>query len=445
MLKYFWHESNKIEKELINAQAVKKIRIASAFFNSYGLEVLKRVVSHHSISPEKLEIFLSPEFTTDKPSKILSELCQLSNHVHIVTKLKFHPKVYLFECADSTKVIFGSANFTGGGILKNIEFNQIKDLDSTELFSFNNFFDYCRNNSEIVTPEIIKYYQDNEAELGELKALEKKIRKKLFDFVQKDDPFDEDEYDLDSHYFKYEDYEILFPRNQKLNDNTIKSRRKNLRDKILQIHSKIYKDIKKLGVNCHWNKNHITSTIDPMPYNEFRVAWLGVRYGKTEDEVKELNYGVIDKDEEFRYQKHACLQYCITSEGFEVNLFHAVRHDAVDRDYFKKQLTVDKTLKNRVIKEIEKLKGNGLVWYINEESSGKLINQFSFKIDTEEASDFINFFKEHDDDGCYSLLSYYVEPDNIEIKDVDSISRLVLQKVKLMLPLYNLIAYRLNF
>ena len=92
-------------------------------------------------------------------------------------------------------------------------------------------------------------------------------------------------------------------------------------------------------------------------YNKYRVDWMDIRYGKTEEEVKDLNVG-LTKDEELGFQKHAYIQYAISPYGFEVNLLHSVPNDAIDRDYIHKRL-MDLDFRQDIEKELNKLKGHG--------------------------------------------------------------------------------------
>lgn len=427
-----YYGGDKLKNEIINTRNIKRIKIAVAYFSEYGLKTLQNLISNNNLNKNRVEIYLSPEFTNKNQGEILKELNKIAK-TYIVFDAKFHPKVYLFECKNSNKLIFGSSNFTQNGIESNIEFDSILEITNTsaEKIKVDLFFDYCKNKAKEVNTEMIEWYIDIESELEQLRKIQNKIKKKIFQKETQDDPFDEDDYNLEDFYFKYEDYELLFPRNMSKEDVTIKKSREDLREKILDIHNLIYNDIKKLGVNCHWRKENISSLIRPCMYNKYRVDWMGVRYGKTEEEVKGLNVG-LTKDEELGFQKHACIQYAISPYGFEVNLFHSVPNDAIDRDYMHKRL-MDLDFRQNIEKELNKLKGHGFKWSINFEE---------FSIDNDDISEFCDFYLEHDCEGKYSSLSVLFEPDDDKIKDLDSICEVVKKYVKMLVPLYNLISYR---
>jgi len=380
---------------------------------------------------------LSPEFSYDKAVNILEEVNKISQ-AYIVYNMTFHPKVYLFENIKDSKLIFGSSNFTYGGIEKNIEFDLIKDATVEDETNIKMFFEFCQNNSKLVDEEIIESYKQIEDEIQQLKDIQLKIRKKINNYENKNDDFESDTYNINDYYFKYEDYVVLFPRNQFRNDVNIMSERKKLQSKMLDIHDLIYKDIKNLNLNCHWRNTNVTSLIQPCIFNKHNVGWIGVRYGKTKKEIDQLNYG-LDKDEELGFQKNACLQYCITSSGFEVSLFHAVPYEAIDRDYLHKKLT-NENFKNELVTEIKKLKYKKFMWIINNPHKEKP-DEFDF--DKNEAEDFIKFYNNNDIEGTISLLTYYLEPDDIQIKDIQSITKLIVDRVKMLIPIYKLISFRL--
>ena len=429
-----YYGGNSLKYEIINTYNVKNIKIAVAYFSEYGLKTLKDIISKNKLSKNKIEVYLSPEFTNKDQGKILKELVNIAN-VYIVYDTKFHPKVYLFECRETNKLIFGSSNFTLNGIEKNIEFDSILKIENNSYYKskLDLFFLHCKDKAKLVDDKIIDWYLSIEAELNELRKAQEKIRKKIFKVETSEDPFDEDEYNLDDYYFKYNDYETFFPRNECKEDSSIRESRLEVKHKMLDIHEKIYKDVKSLGVDCHWRKDNITSLIRPCQYNKGKVDWIGVRYGKKEQEIKLLNEGA-SRDEELGFQKHACIQFAIGAYGFEVNLFHSVPHDAVDRGVMHKRL-MDLNYRKKIENELMKLKGNGFYWHIDNEK---------FYIDKDDISTFYDFYISNDRDGRLSSLCKSFTPDDINIKDKESICNTVIKYIEMLIPLYNLVSFRLN-
>ena len=435
MSSFYWHSKvdngNTLKGELLGLDKVNMVKIASAYFSNEGLEILEELKDKYSLKKQNIHLYLSPEFSLNKPYDLLEKLREFCT-VYIVFNIRFHPKVYWLKSSNKSKLIFGSSNFTSGGFKDNIEFDSVTETNSDDEIKLNSFFKYCNDNSQAVDNEMIKFYRDKADEIEKLKSTSKKINKALYSYEKRTDAFEEDDYDLDKMYFTYEDYETLFLRNQPLNDTVVIEKRKRVKDKILRIHEKVYPILNKENIHCHWVKNNITSSIIPDQYNFWKVSWIGVRYGKHENEVKSM------MSDEFGFPKHSCLQFCINPDGFAINLFHAVRRDAVDRDFLHENIN---NLKNKIISELDKLKGEDLIWVIHDNVEDR---DYTFEIDNEKSEDFINFYKEKDDEGRESYLSYFLEPDDDNLKDVNSISKIVIEKIKLLLPLYNLLAFRIK-
>jgi HKD family nuclease len=307
---FYWSKNvNKtiLENELTLVDDVKEIYIGTAFFSREGLRILKDIIKSNDLKKNQVHIYISDEFSQDKVYELLSELCNIAN-VKIFINHTFHSKVY-FIIGKIHKLIFGSSNFTAGGFYRNIEFNSIEVIEGDKINEVERFFKFCDFNATEVNDDIINYYKDNQEEIKELNRAQKKLKKKLKGYIHQDDELDPDDYDINDYYFNFSDYENFFARNEIRDDADIRERRKIVQNKMLAIHDKIYPQIKKLGVYCHWNPKHISSLIRPCEYNRGRVGWLGIRYGKSKKEVDVLNQylDANEKDEIKGFQKHACL------------------------------------------------------------------------------------------------------------------------------------------
>lgn len=436
---YYWSKNVgkvKLENELISPDKVKEIFIGTAFFSYEGLRILQEIIKKNNLKKNNVHIFVSDEFSQDKPHELLSELCNIAQ-VKIFFNHPFHSKVYLLK-GNENKVIFGSSNFTAGGFEKNIEFDSIEIIEDERLDDIEGFFRFCDYRATDVTEEVIQYYKDNQAEIEALQKAQKKLKKKIKGFISQDDAMDPDDYDIEDYYFNYANYETFFKRNETRDDMDIRELRKEVQDKMLSIHEKVYPQIKKLGINCHWNPKNISSMIKPCEYNRGKVGWIGVRYGKTKKEVDVVNecLGKNEKDEIKGFQKHGCLQYCIVPEGFEINLFLAVRHDAIDRAHVQEKMS---QLKPRITKEISKLQGYEMTWEIHNEAADEY---YSFDIDNDDPEDFCKFLLKYDRDGCESYLKIFYPANDDALYDIDSISYEITTYIKMLMPLYNALVWR---
>lgn len=432
MTEYYWHSSLSsslsLSKRLTELEGVRKIEISTAFLSYYGVGLLEKIAKKNAISRENIRIYISNDFSNIKCDEILEHMAKMAN-VFIVDQ-KFHAKVYYFQ-GKRDLLIFGSSNFTQGGIEDNIEFNAITEaFDESKIRAF---FRFCEQNSYKVDEDIIRSYRDTEQERRELNELlnqlQKKIHKKL---KRKDrsDPFDEYEYDISDYYFTFEDYETLFERNWERTDSIIRQRRKSIQDKLLLLNNNVIKDIQKLGLEHHWIEELITSKIDPNPTNENRVVWVGVRYLK-KDTIKYVKEFKLAKDG-LGIPKYACIQFALNGDNFAINIFHAVKKGAHDRQYMGNMMP-KQDFKQKLIEQIEVLKGKRkkLSWHISEKE---------FDIDSRNADDFIDFYRENDREGRESFLSYKMQPDDERLKDVDAISKVIVEVARDFFPLYSLIS-----
>lgn len=437
---YYWSKesSDKIvlEKELLALDNVKELYIGTAFFSCSGMYILKKLIDKYNLKKSQIWIYISEEFTQDKPHELLKELYNIAQ-AKIISNKNFHAKVYLLK-GSVNKVVFGSSNLTNGGFENNIEFDCIKNIENDELIDFKKFFDYCSFMGQEVNQKVIDYYEKNNDLIEELRKSQKELRKKLRGFTRQDDPMDETKYNISDYYFNFTDYETFFPRNEIRNDIEIKNRRKKVQEKILNIHEALYPLIQKLNINSHWNPQHITSVIYPCEYNKGRVNWLGVRYGKTKSEIDVLNMHLDhnDKDEVRGFQKHGCLQYCIVPEGIEINLFLAVKHDAIDRAHIQDNM---KKLQPKIEVELQKLKGYGMKWQIYNEYDDEWN---TFDIDNQNANEFCGFLRKYDIDGSRSCLVILYDADDERIKTKDNLCKEIIRNFNLIISLYNVMVWR---
>ena len=426
---FYWDKNScgfELEKQLHIVDGIKEIFVASAYLSREGAEILQRVVDNKSVKKESVTVCLSVEFSDEHPADILTEL----NKIAMVRIAKagrlFHPKMYYIKGETDSLLIFGSSNLTGGGFGKNIEFDSIYRPSEEEIAQVDKFVDFCLSRSEELTDAHIRFYRDQEDKLLELKKIKTKILGQLKSFDKKDDPFSEYTYDLTDFYFKFADYEVFFPANCAINTPEVIAQRKAVQGKLLAINEIVEEKVKELGLYVHWDRSNITSLTFPSGYNNFRVDWMGVRYGKRKDEI---SFGGGIKEPYESFTKHACLQYNVYPTGFEIVLFFAVPNGAWDRQYLKEKLH---KIGDEINQQVQSMKGHGLVWKISE------CPDFNFDTD----SDLVAHLKEYDRDSRFSSLNMHFQPDDPRIQTLQGICKEVLEGFKLFKPLYDIIVWR---
>ncbi len=422
---FYWDKNNcgyELEDKLYGVDNIKEIFIATAYLSNDGVDILEKLINAHNVKKDKVCVCLSTEFSYDRPADILTRLDKIANVRISKGGRLFHSKVYYLKGETDNLLIFGSSNLTDGGFYRNIEFDRISKPSEEEKVQVENFIKFCLSETDEVTDEYINFYKSQEAELCEIKRLKNKLKT----FENKDDAFTENEYDLEDFYFKYADYETFFLRNIRKNTSDLSAQRKVVKDKLMAIHNRVQEDINKLNLYAHKDKNKITSSTFPNQFNNFKVEWMGVRYGKKKEEIY---FGDGFKESYESFTKHACLQFNIYDNGFELLLFFAVPNEAWDRNHLKNNL---EQISDKINLQAQAMRGHGLVWHISD------CPEFNFDTDVDLAA----YLKKYDCEGKYSYLARHFAPNNPKIKTIQDISNEVLKCFKLYKPLYDIIVWR---
>ena len=106
---YYWSKSANninLKEEFINMNNVKELYIGTAFISHEGIRLLKELVKKNSLIKQRVHVYISNEFSQDKPHELLEEICKIAQ-VKIFLNHTLHSKVYLLR-GDVDKVVFGS-------------------------------------------------------------------------------------------------------------------------------------------------------------------------------------------------------------------------------------------------------------------------------------------------------------------------------------------------
>lgn len=119
MDKYYWHDKSTLYEEINNVIGLKKVSIEIAYISNDGVKIIQDIKDKYKIKKEQIRVFISSEFSLDKPYVILEKLRQLCK-VYIIFQPKLHSKLFMLKNSNKCKIIFGSANLTKGGFESNI-------------------------------------------------------------------------------------------------------------------------------------------------------------------------------------------------------------------------------------------------------------------------------------------------------------------------------------
>ncbi|WP_336989739.1 phospholipase D family protein [Bacillus infantis] len=426
-------------KKVVKDLEVKNITIVSAYFSNYGVEFIKELMAKSNLNKDNITLYLSKEFSMNKPGALLEELSSLAN-VYIVHKEKLHAKVFMFYTPQGIKAFHGSANFTRGGLDGNLEL--IHEVQSNSIGRLEEFIKHCLLASEKVTDKIIENYKDIDGELKNLSDANQKANRKINEiFVDNQDPFKESDYDLDGYFFTFQDYETFFPKYQAENDRIILKRREVVRNKLLKLNNLMKHPMSKMNLHNNWSSRRrpelITSQISPSKHNYKRLSWICLRYGK---HSKDALIGGSKTESHESFIRHACMQISVVSKGVEIGLFHATAaKGCIDRDYLKDNI---ERLKDKIHNEIAKLKGEQFVWHIY--NPNKDMSVHSFNIDKEDPNKFTDFYTKYDSEGLESFCIFRINPDEEHLETPENLVKIAEDKIAKLYPLYRLITWRIT-
>lgn len=239
-----------------------------------------------------------------------------------------------------------------------------------------------------------------------------------------------------------EEVDVLKPERQEKNGIAEMEDRRKIQSKLFPLNNKLLYRCKQAGMELYnhpkskRNPSLITSSLTANMYNNGKVSWIGIRYGKSEECLKLLNYGA-DKNDKLAYQKFACMQVSVGYRTINIGIYHAVSHDAVDRIYLHENID---RLKDRIIECLDKLKFCGYIWC----TWNPITNETSyFDLAKNNVEDFIDWYKKYDVDGVhlsflktYSIEDEAVNSDNIEDTCFNALSELY--------DLYKLLSWQPN-
>lgn len=439
MSTYFWNTStffNDFKNELKKSKT-QTIKIASAYISIKGAQYLKDAILSLDLNLEEIEVYCSSSFNEQEPSKILNLLSTFST-VYIVHEPFLHSKVYELHTEDSIITYCGSANLTEGGLINNYEL-MVKNESDKELLD--NFWEDLWQNSIKVNDEVIALYQQypntipSESNQKQVTKILKRLK------IIYEQQCTESQYpDLNDFYFDVNDYATFTEQYWEDGSQETRLKRKSTQKKLLDLNEEIAPFAKKHDLYNHYRPEHITSGIDPSPFNFYRVTGIWMRYGKSKSELNPFgysNFGKISSPIE-QFHKHACLQLSIGGEGVNIGMFHSTANGGVDRGYVDDHW---EEVKQNILNIYDDIRGYEFVWsiYSNKEN----ILHATFSIDKGTPTEFIDFYRKYDMDGFESFCMRHYDTDNLRIKTENNILNEVYETFEAILPLYKAMTYRI--
>jgi len=168
-----------------------------AFVSMGGLKnIIEQLIAFKNIGRE-IKLFVGVDLNATS-KEALEKLLELEIKTYIIyspNNIIYHPKIYAFEGAETTRAIVGSSNLTESGLFQNIEASVCVDFETddengNEFLSsiydhFNSIANQEHSSCQLLTQEVLEILIESKVVLPELvnRAKNNKIKK---EFGQKD-------------------------------------------------------------------------------------------------------------------------------------------------------------------------------------------------------------------------------------------------------------------
>lgn len=438
MSTYFWNTStffNDFKNELKKTK-IQTIKIASAYISIKGAQYLKDAIESLNLHAEEIQVYCSSSLNELEPSNVLKLLSTFST-VYIVHEPFLHSKVYELDVKDSIITYCGSANLTEGGLFNNFEL-MVKNETHEELLD--KFWENLWQNSIEVNDEVITLYQQYPSVIPSesTKKQVTKIKNRLKTIYEQQ--CIESHYpNLNGFYFEVDDYTTFTEKYWGDSSLATRHKRKSTQKKLLDLNEEIAPFAKKHDLFTHYRPEHITSGIDPSPFNFYRVTGIWMRYGKSKSELNPFGYSNFGRNSSpiEQFHKHACLQLSIGGEGINIGMFHSTANGGVDRGHVDDHW---EEVKQNILKVYDDIRGNEFVWSIYSNKENRL--HAAFDLDKGTAIEFIEFYSKYSMDGFESFCMRHYDTDDLRIKTENKILSEVYITFEAILPLYKVMTYR---
>jgi hypothetical protein len=248
--------------------------------------------------------------------------------------------------------------------------------------------------------------------------------------------------------FLSEHYRTFEPPKPELDDKAIVRERQNVRDKFLELDKILWPFIENQNWDLHRHRqashyvssDHFIYLPDGTPIVKF-IDGMWLHYGKSTEQLdfmKKISGNFFSKRDLDPYYNafylHTRIQFYINNRIFRCWLLLATDKNYYDRSEFLRRIVSDNSVKDRLFKLINPLLDKGFIYEIDDEKlplkSGLTLIQL------------INFLKK-DKEGRYSgIVKEYLPEDKLLSRD--SIGKEMIENLKLLYPIYDLMAYRPN-
>lgn len=390
--------------------------IASAAISEPGFDMLMSKLSNTC----KVDIVTGLDLPTN-PKVLRKILADYKDQVtlRVYTRNFFHPKVYAFDLPYRKRIAFiGSGNFTMGGFQKNEELSYQIDTEK-EVEEIKSWFNKYFEESLELTEKIIQEYEILYPLVKERENATRQEKKQFIDLVSGN--FNWDNVDFDIQFFKRSDYQTFDNSKANLDTSEIRSERISVRAKFLDLHDILEPKLGRLGLNAHYDTEHIVSSIELINHHDNRIKAMWLAYGRGKNEIKRYN-------REARHMDFIRLQIIIHQQDVGIWLMPGKQGGSKeDREFFRSEMRNPKYRKD-FFKTLNNL---GAAYWIEVAGERRDANSFA------DENELLEFTRSDDWKHHYFIIGRNHFPDAIEISN-EKIAETIFNEFQKLLPLYRL-------
>ncbi|MEO9484601.1 MAG: phospholipase D-like domain-containing protein [Ekhidna sp.] len=390
-----------------------EVWIAVAMINSTGWNIINNI-------PESVRVHIIIGIDLPTPPSVLIKLKEkISNNFNAkvyTSRSTFHPKVYVIRKTNGTYIGYlGSSNATKGGLIKNVELN-IELTDPVNCNDLVKWYWTIDDYSELITDKLIADYST------QYKKIKKREKDNLEDFNSIKEPKSRL-----SQFFTYNHHEVFAERYVEVENPEIKALRKEVRDRLIELHHRIYPQFTKYGLSGlyrHHSTKDIVSKHFFTPYSGYYIESLWLHYGKSKSQLKRYS-------EKESFLNHTRLQVIIHHKDIGIWLMLGIEKKGhYDRNHFRKQME-SRVKRNAFFKALKKLSDEYWIDF-----KGWKDRVYVKDIRTIED---LHFLTKQEDISYYFILGRFYDPNDNNLSDLN-IDNTILGEFQKLYPLYKIMS-----
>lgn len=352
----------RLENELKPAlHSSTEVMIATAKMTQHGLDMLNEKIQDDC----KLQLLVGIDMLT--PVEVLRQLMNINKpnwEIKIFTKPKlfFHPKVYIVK-GDIDTVFIGSANYTKGGMLDNVELSYKSSPDQVPEFEAW-FVKYFKLGVKI-KPEFLEEY---DAISKKIEETESTARNTLRDLKKKfsgeaPDVTDLVSIDFTNQFFKYIHHNAFTGTKPTNETPAINAERAKVLDRLFELHEILFPVIQDNGwdIHPHHMEEHVVSSFAHGEFTNESLGALWLHYGRSEADIERFKSAYGDRQTSM-YQ----MRLQVLVHAYDVSVWLRVGKNSgsvVDRTNFRNNMRTS-SYRNRFFTLLQELPKDYFI-YIN--------------------------------------------------------------------------------